>query len=55
VPLKMARLKQWCQDINKAQQDKVFDFAFVDQRGFEKFRPKDFQELLKLFTDYKSG
>jgi type III restriction enzyme len=28
VPLKMARLKQWCEDINKAQQDTVFDFVF---------------------------
>jgi type III restriction enzyme len=36
VPFKMARLKAWCEDINK-QQGKKFDFVYVDQIEFESF------------------
>jgi len=54
VPPKMARLKQWCDDINTVQRNTVFDFVFVDQENFEKYQPKDFQELLKLFIEYKN-
>lgn len=53
VPLKMARLKQWCADINAVQQRVVFDFVFVDQESFEKYQPKNFQDLLKGFVGYK--
>jgi len=53
VPLKMARLKQWCEDINKAQQDAVFDFAFVAQEEFEKYKPGCFKDIIKGFTAYK--
>lgn len=53
VPLKMARLRQWCEDINKIQADVVFDFIFVDQEGFEKYNPKNFQDLAKAFKEYK--
>lgn len=49
VPLKMARLKQWCADINAAQQEVVFDFVFVDQEAFEKYHPQNFQSLHKGF------
>lgn len=53
VPLKMARLKQWCEDINAVQQDIVFDFVFVDQENFEKYTPKNFKDLAQCFTEYK--
>lgn len=53
VPLKMARLKQWCEDINQVQSDKVFDFVFVDEEGFQKFRPTSFRQLLGGFTKFK--
>jgi type III restriction enzyme len=53
VPLKMERLKQWCIDINKEQSETVFDYVFVDQKGFEKYKPKSFKELVKGFTEYK--
>jgi len=55
VPLKMARLKQWCEDINKVQQEIVFDFVFVDQESFEKYQPKNFRELAKSFLEYKTN
>ena len=49
----MARLKQWCEDINKAQDDVRFDFIFVDEEGFKKYRPATFTALVKGFREYK--
>jgi type III restriction enzyme len=53
VPLKMARLKQWCEDINRVQRVVTFDFVFVDQESFDKYQPKNFQDLIKGFMEYK--
>lgn len=53
VPPKMARLKQWCEDINKAQSDAEYDFVFVDDEDFGKYRPKSFSELMDGFKEYK--
>jgi Adenine specific DNA methylase Mod len=55
VPLKMARLKQWCEDINKVQSDTVCDYVFVGQEEFEKYHPQNFQALHKGFTTYKNS
>jgi type III restriction enzyme len=53
VPLKMARLKQWCEDINRVQKDVRYDFIFVDEEGFKKYAPKTFADLRKSFREYK--
>lgn len=53
VPLKMARLKQWCEDVNRVQSEISCDFVFVDQEGFEKYQPKRFADLLAGFKEYK--
>ncbi len=53
VPLKMQRLKQWCEDINKAQSNIEYDLVFVDQESFEKYRPGTFQSLVDGFRQYK--
>jgi type III restriction enzyme len=53
VPLKMARLRQWCEDINQVQADVKYDFAYVDQEGFEKYKPGSFRELIHGFREYK--
>ena len=53
VPLKMARLKQWCEDINRIQSKVKYDFVYVDMEGFEKYRPTSFRELVKGFTEYR--
>lgn len=53
VPLKIARLKQWCEDINANQEDRSFDFVFVDEEDFEKYKPGTFEQLLKNFRKYK--
>ena len=54
VPLKMARLKQWCEDVNAQEGPRAsFDFVFVDQESFEKYNPKKFSDLMNSFLEYK--
>jgi hypothetical protein len=53
VPLKTERLKQWCQDVNARQSDVIYDFVFVDQESFDRYRPKSFSELVTNFRQYK--
>lgn len=55
VPPKMERLKQWCEDVNRVQKDVVYDFAFVDDEGFERYAPKSFRDVLSGFTRYKGA
>ena len=55
VPLKMARLGQWCEDINRAMTDIKYDFVYVDEESFKKFKPASFRQLLESFTEYKGG
>ncbi|MBX3175911.1 MAG: DEAD/DEAH box helicase family protein [Candidatus Hydrogenedentes bacterium] len=53
LPQKMARLRQWCEDINASQPDTTYDFVYVDQLNFEKYQPKSFEGLLASFREYK--
>ena len=53
VPLKMARLAQWCEDINRVQTDVEYDFVYVDEESFEKYKPTSFRQLLETFKEYK--
>ncbi len=53
VPLKMARLRQWCEDINRVQTDVEYDFVYVDEESFEKYKPTSFRQLLEGFKEYK--
>ncbi len=53
VPLKMARLMRWCADINAAQKKINFDFVFVEEEEFERYKPNTFSELMKIFRKYK--
>jgi type III restriction enzyme len=54
VPLKMARLREWCVDVNKVQNEVRYDFVFVDQSSFDKYRPKTFDALMSSFLEYKN-
>jgi type III restriction enzyme len=54
VPLKMERLKQWCEDINRVQSQQIFDFVYVDEEGFGKYKPSSFKQLLSGFRKYKN-
>jgi type III restriction enzyme len=53
VPLKMHRLRQWCEDINRVLADVKYDFVYVDQESFEKYEPTSFRQLLETFNEYK--
>lgn len=53
VPQKMARLRQWCEDINRIQKDVEYDFVFVDQESLDKYRPTSFKQLVMGFRKYK--
>jgi len=53
VPLKMQRLKQWCKDVNNKQSAVNYDFVYVDEEGFNKYKPKTFDELICNFKEYK--
>lgn len=53
VPPKMARLKRWCEDINKVQSATTYDYVFVDDESFNRYQPKSFSELLNGFRVYK--
>jgi type III restriction enzyme len=55
VPLKMARLRQWCEDVNRVQHDVQYDFVYVDEESFEKYKPTTFRQLLECFREYKDG
>ncbi len=52
VPLKMQRLRQWCEDINQVQSDMKYDFVYVDQESFDKYKPGSFKELIHSFREY---
>ena len=54
VPLKMHRLSQWCEDVNRAMSGITYDFVYVDQESFDVYRPETFQQLLNGFSEYKS-
>lgn len=53
VPLKMARLKQWCEDINRVQTGVKYGFVYVDQESFEKYKPGSFRKLVAGFVEYQ--
>jgi type III restriction enzyme len=54
VPLKMDRLKQWCEDVNQSQKEIRFDYVFVDEENFYKYTPSSFKQLVNTFKQYKS-
>lgn len=53
VPLKMERLRQWCEDTNAAQSETTFDFVYVDEESFNKYKPTSFAQLVESFREYK--
>ncbi len=53
VPLKMERLKLWCNDINSVQDKIRFDYIFVDEESYQRYRPKSFKTVIESFREYK--
>ena len=57
LPQKMARLRQWCTDATGASQAEggpAYRFVYVDQQGYERNPPKDFNGLVAAFQDFQS-
>lgn len=53
TPLKMERLRQWCEDANKAQNEVKYECLYVEQKEFEKYRPGSFGMLPGIFKNIK--
>ena len=53
VPRKMERLRQWCEDLNRVQQDVKYGFVYVDQESFETYKPTSFAQLRDAFKEYQ--
>ncbi len=54
VPLKIQRLRQWCEDLNRVQSEVKYGFVFVDQASFEKYKPTSFRQLVAGFSEYRA-
>lgn len=50
-PLKIARLRQWCEDVNKSQSKMKCNCLYVRQEEYEKYTPKNFTGLIKTFSN----
>lgn len=53
VPLKMERLRQWCDDVNAATSAFPCDFVYVDEESFYAYKPTSFGQVLSAFREYK--
>jgi type III restriction enzyme len=54
VPLKMQRLRRWCEDVNRVQSNVEYGFVYVDEASFKQFNPKSFQQLIASFCEYQA-
>lgn len=57
LPKKMARLRQWCEDLataENADNGVAYRFVYVDQKGFEQNTPQTFAALATSFTEYQT-
>lgn len=51
TPLKIERLRQWCEDVNKMQSEMSYEYVYVKQEDFEEYRPKTFERLLEFYRN----
>mgnify|MGYP000933582170 FL=1 len=51
--LKIERLKNWCEDINYIQNNVTYDYIYVDEESFRKYRPINFLGLIEVFKGSK--
>jgi type III restriction enzyme len=48
---KIKRLEQWCDDASKRQKKIEYKMLYVKQEEWEKYKPKNFKELVKIFSN----
>lgn len=46
-PLKIERLKQWCEDVNKRQSKVHYSMLYVKQEQYDKYKPQTFEDLVE--------
>ena len=49
--MKIARLAQWCDDANNRQKKIAYKMLYVKQEEWDKYKPKSWSDLVKLFED----
>ena len=49
-PLKIKRLVQWCEDANARQKKITYKTLYVRQEDWEKYHPKNWDELIKVMV-----
>lgn len=47
--IQINRLKQWCEDVKKVQKKDIYRMLYVKQEEYDRYKPKSFIELLKIF------
>jgi len=48
-PLKISRLRQWCEDANNRQNKFSYKTLYIKQEEWEKYKPGTFSQLIKIF------
>jgi hypothetical protein len=51
----MQRLRQWCEDVSRAQSGVKHDSVYVDQESFDKYKRASFRRLTDGFREYKEN
>ncbi len=49
-PLKIERLRLWCNDVNTIQNQTRYIPVYVKQEEYEKYLPKSFSDVIKMFS-----
>jgi type III restriction enzyme len=49
--IKFERLQLWCEDVNARQNRAVYKALYVKQEVWEKYKAKDFKELISVFNN----
>jgi type III restriction enzyme len=47
---KIKRLEQWCKDATERQKKTEYKMLYIKQEEWDKYTPKDFDELVKTFS-----
>lgn len=48
---KIKRLEQWCRDASERQKKVEYKMIYVKQEEWDKYKPKDFNDLVKTFSN----
>ncbi len=53
TPLKIARLRKWCQDVCALHPEYRYEFLYVDQETYDKTAFNSFFDLTRVFREYQ--